>query len=216
MGQGGTGSGQSAPGQQAMKELGETLRNQQGLSDDAFRDLQDGQEGNNPSGTGEGAQSLSQRQKQLRDQLGQIEKGGKLPGEGTEGRQRLNEAGRAMEQAEEALRQGNLGEALDQQAQAMEGLRDGIRALGEALADEQSQSQPGDQATGTDPNQEGRDPLGRNPGEAGRIGSDKNMLQGEDVYRRAQDLLDEIRKRSGELQRPENERDYLKRLLDLF
>ena len=101
----------------------------------------------------------------------------------------------------------------------MEGMREGMNNFAEALADEQRQAgeaQPGDQATGTDPNEQGRDPLGRNLGDSARIGSDKNMLQGEDIYRRAQDLLDEIRKRSGDLQRPENERNYLKRLLDLF
>jgi hypothetical protein len=42
------------------------------------------------------------------------------------------------------------------------------------------------------------------------------MLQGEDIYRRAQDILDEIRRRSGEQARPESERDYLRRLLDQF
>jgi Domain of unknown function (DUF4175) len=61
-----------------------------------------------------------------------------------------------------------------------------------------------------------QDPLGRNTGEMGRIGSDRNMLQGEDVYRRAQDLLDEIRRRSGEQMRPDSELDYLRRLLDNF
>jgi hypothetical protein len=50
----------------------------------------------------------------------------------------------------------------------------------------------------------------------GRIGSDRNMLQGEDVYRRAQDLLDEIRRRTGEQTRPDSELDYLRRLLDNF
>ena len=42
------------------------------------------------------------------------------------------------------------------------------------------------------------------------------MVQGDDIYRKAQDLLDEIRRRSGEQARPEQERDYLKRLLELF
>ena len=66
-----------------------------------------------------------------------------------------------------------------------------------------------------DPNS-ARDPLGREPGEGARIGSDRNLLQGDDVYRRAQNLLDEIRRRQGDQTRPETERDYLKRLLDLF
>ncbi|OYZ88932.1 MAG: hypothetical protein B7Y00_02705, partial [Sphingomonadales bacterium 17-56-6] len=39
----GTG-GKGSPGKQAMKDLGNTLRGQQSLSDDSFRDLQDGQQ----------------------------------------------------------------------------------------------------------------------------------------------------------------------------
>ena len=66
-----------------------------------------------------------------------------------------------------------------------------------------------------DPNSQ-RDPLGRSTGEMGRIGSDRNMLQGDDVYRRAQDLLDEIRRRSGDQTRPDSELDYLRRLLERF
>ena len=58
--------------------------------------------------------------------------------------------------------------------------------------------------------------MGRQQGNAMRIGSDNNLLSDEEVYRRAEELLEEIRRRSGDLTRPEGERDYLKRLLDLF
>ncbi|WGV15473.1 TIGR02302 family protein [Fuscovulum ytuae] len=228
----GQGQGQGGPGQQAMRELQDTLRGQQGLSDDAFRDLQDGQEGNDgqqpgqQQGQGEGegegqGQSFAERQQGLRDRLGRLQEG-QLPGDGSaageEGRRQLDRAGRAMEQAEEALREGDLPGALDRQAEAMEAMRDGMRQFGDALAEEQRQQ--GDAAQGqefgqADPNGQ-RDPLGREPGNSARIGSDRNMLQGEDVYRRAQDILDEIRRRSGEQARPESERDYLRRLLDQF
>ena len=68
-----------------------------------------------------------------------------------------------------------------------------------------------------DPNQQARrDPLGREPGSTGRVGTDENLLQGEDVYRRARDLLDQIRERSSDHTRPEVELDYLRRLLDRF
>lgn len=236
-GEGGQGQGQGAPGQQAMRDLQDTLREQQGLSDDAFRDLQDGQEGNEgqqgQNGQQQGQQgqggdqegqdgrSLAERQQDLRDRLGQLQDG-PLPGDGSEqgeaGRQELERAGRAMEQAEEALRDGDLPQALDRQAEAMEAMREGMRELGEALAEQQRQpgdAQPGQEFGQADPRGQ-RDPLGREPGESARIGSDRNMLQGDDVYRRAQDLLDEIRKRSGEQTRPEGERDYLRRLLDMF
>jgi len=42
-----------------------------------------------------------------------------------------------MEQAEEALRRGDLDGALDRQAEAMEAMRDGLQDFGEALAEEQ-------------------------------------------------------------------------------
>ena len=238
-GQGGQGQGQQ--GNQAMRDLNETLRDQQGLADDSFRDLQDGQQGNQPGpdqpgegqqgqngqgqepgeGQGQGGNSLAQRQQELRDRLGQLGRG-PLPGEGSErgeaGRQELDRAGRAMREAEDALRDGDLPGALDRQAEAMEALREGMRNFGEAMAEEQREqggAQQGEDFGRADPNSQ-RDPLGREPGESARIGSDRNMLQGEDIYRRAQDLLDEIRRRTGEQSRPENERDYLRRLLDMF
>ena len=234
----GQGQGQGQ-GNQAMRDLGQTLRDQQGLSDDAFRDLQDGQpggqqpgqepgqegergQGEGQGGEGQGGEDLAQRQRDLRDRLGQLGRG-QLPGEGSErgeaGRQQMDRAGRAMREAEDALRGGDLPGALDRQAEAMEALREGMRNFGDALAEEQREQQNGtDQGEAfgrADPNSQ-RDPLGREPGESARIGSDRNMLQGEDVYRRAQDLLDEIRRRTGDQQRPEAERDYLRRLLDMF
>jgi uncharacterized protein (TIGR02302 family) len=215
----GQGQGQGSPGQQAMKQLGDTLRDQQGLSDDAFRDMQDGQ---SDGQTGPDGKTLSDRQKELADRLDQLNKDGQLPGQGSEqgesGRRNLDDANRAMKEAEQALRDGDLSGALDKQAEAMEAMRDGMRDFGEALAEEnrnQGQAQDGEMIGRDDPNSN-RDPLGREPGDAARIGSDRNLLQGEDIYRRAQELLDEIRKRSGEQSRPEGERDYLKRLLDLF
>ena len=205
----GDGSGQGQSGQQAMKDLGQTLRNQQKLSDDSFRDLQDG---------GPNGDSLADRQKGLKDQIDQLRGSGTLPGagdpKGTEGRKALDEAGRAMQDAEQALRDGDLPKALDKQAQALDTLRQGIRALGDALAQDQTESaDPNAQQTGP---QAQRDPLGRDGANGTQMAPNRGLLQGQDVYRRAQDLLDEIRKRAGEPGRSDQERSYLKRLLDLF
>ena len=150
-----------------------------------------------------------------------MQKQGNLPGnanpDGQEGQKQLDRAGKAMDDAQNALRQGDLGSALDNQAQAMDALRQGLKDFGQALA---QNNQPGNQggtaAANTGDPQTGTDPLGRSLGTEGRMGSDANLLQGPDVYRRAQDLLDEIRKRAGEQNRPAEERGYLKRLLDLF
>jgi predicted house-cleaning noncanonical NTP pyrophosphatase (MazG superfamily) len=249
--------GQGGPGQQAMKNLGDTLRDQQDLSDDSFSELQNpgdaegdqqGEQGQQPGeqgqqngegengqeqsengqsqqGTGENGsgqgQSLEQRQRDLRDRLDRLN-GNMLPGAGTEqgeaGRSALDEAGRAMEDAERALGEGDLAGALDKQADAMRAMREGMRNLNESVAQERRETgnnEQGEAVGRADPNA-ARDPLGREPGEGARIGSDRNLLQGDDVYRRAQDLLDEIRRRQGDQTRPETERDYLKRLLDLY
>ena len=236
------GQGQGGP----MGELGDTLRDQQELSDDAYRDMQQGQDGQEGEGgdqeqgqedgqqlgqdpgqqgqdgqDGQGGQgTLTERQQELRDRLGQLQDG-QLPGDGTEqgeeGRRNLDRAERAMEEAEEALRRGDLDGALDRQAEAMEAMRDGMQDFGEALAQEQREERgadgENDEFGSADPN--GRDPLGREPGETARIGSDENMVQN-DPNQRAQELLDEIRRRSGDLARPSEELDYLKRLLQLF
>ena len=102
----------------------------------------------------------------------------------------------------------------------LRGLRKNILSeeLAEQLAEQQQNQQGGQQGQAlgrSDPNGS-RDPLGRENGENGRIGTDEQLLQGEDVYRRARELLDEIRRRSGEQSRPDAELDYLKRLLERF
>ncbi len=210
----GQGEGQGNP---SMKELGDTLKDQQGLSDDAYRDMQKGRNGE------EGTQDpgeLADRQRELRERLNDLQSG-KLPGDGTEngesGRDALDRAEEAMREAEKSLEQGDLDGALDRQAEAMESMRDGIKEFGEALAEQQreEQGQPGGQreAGQADPN--GKDPLGRDQGDAARIGSDQNMVQN-DPDTRAQELLDEIRRRSGQAERAPDELDYLKRLLELF
>ena len=250
--QGQGGQGQS-PGQEAMEGLAETLREQQGLSDQAFRDLQEqfnpdaqsgqsrgnegqpgqqgeggtqpgqdqtGDQGDTGQGRGENGQTgegaLADRQRALRQELERQQQG--LPGLGGEAgeaaRRAIENAERSMQDAEEALRGDDLAGAIDNQAEAMESLRDGMRNMGEAMAEQQNQGGQGD-GQGA-PGQAQADPLGRQTGQGGRMGTQSDLLQGEDVYRRARDLLDEIRRRSGEGDRPDLELDYLERLLDRF
>ncbi|MDC0135695.1 TIGR02302 family protein [Sulfitobacter sp.] len=268
MAEGQQGQGSQSPGQQAMEGLAETLREQQGLSDQAFRDLQEqfnpnaqagesqqnegrnggqgrGESHEGQQGQGEGQQeqqqgeqggggeqregegqaqgqgteqSLAERQQQLRDELSRQE--GRMPGQGTpEGdaaRDALDRAGEAMDQAEQNLRNGELAEAIDNQSQAMEALRDSIRSLGEGLAEQEQNQQQGQGQQDGDRRADNRDPLGRSQGSEGAAGSDEQADLNDDAYGRARELLDEIRRRSGEAARPEAERDYLNRLLDRF
>lgn len=246
-GQPGQGQGQN-PGAQAMEGLADTLRNQQGLSDQAFRDLQEqfnpgagagdaeGNEGRNggqgrgqshegqgqnqgqEQGAGDNAGDLARRQGALRNQLER--QNDQLPGQGTAqgdaARGALDQAGRAMTRAEEALRRDDLAGAIDNQSQAMEALRDGMRALGEMLERDQADTRPGQGFQPGDQRGARRDPLGRDSGTAGRNGENAPLDLGQEARDTARALLDEIRRRSAQADRPEQERSYLRRLLDRF
>jgi hypothetical protein len=120
-----------------------------------------------------------------------------------------------MEDAAEALGQGNAADALNRQADAMEAMREGLRAMGNAQRQDQTEQEGGEPSTETGSNGQ-RDPLGRAINRGGDVGTQDNMLQDESTTRRAQDLLEELRRRSAELDRSEEERDYLRRLLDRF
>ena len=243
--------GQPSPGQQAMEGLAETLREQQGLSDEAFRDLQEqrggsqagrslgnlGREGSDGEGLrhGEGGQqgqggrlgqqegggerSLADRQRALRQELNRQTQN--LPGVGTPGgdaaRESLGRAGDAMDLAEEDLRNEDFAGALENQADAIEALREGMRNLADQMA-QQGQNQAGQPGAGNGWNNTGanRDPLGRDAGGGSRIGTDEHLLQGDDLQRRAREILEELRRRSGDMERSEEERDYLRRLLERF
>lgn len=271
----GGGNGPRRPGQQSMEDLQDSLREQQDLSDEAFRDLQEqfgdqpgrqgqqpGQQGRQPGQQpgpqgqqgqpgdqpgqpggrpgqpggeqggagrdGEGGRdpgSLADRQEALRREIERQQ--GELPGltgEAAEAaRGALGRAEEAMDGAEQALREGDLGEAIDRQADAMDALREGLRQLGQALAEQGGQSAgpedfagQGEQGGGRPTPGGRRDPLGRQLGEGGSFGSDQTLAEREDVYRRAEELLGEIRKRLGEQERPRIELDYLRRLLEQF
>lgn len=231
------------PARQAMDGLGETLRQQQELSDDTFGEIQenfgrqrseggDSQSGQGHSENGHGrempgrgdgsgiaSEELAERQRALmRELMRQTEN---LPGAGTaEGdaaREALGRAGEAMEDAGEALAESDLSGALDSQAEAIEALRDGMRNLAEALARQQGE-QPGGPEGGLGAQTARRplDPLGREPGATGLPATDDLLFQDENAYRRADELMDEIRRRSGERNRPEDELEYLRRLLERF
>jgi len=227
-------------GDQAMRNLQDTMRQQQQLSDDAFRRLQDefnnrgentqpngtpnqgqqgqpqtGQEGNAPD-----AEELARRQGALRDLLENQRRG--LPEAGTEegraAREALRRAEREMGDAQESLNRGDLPDALEQQGDALQALREGLEGLGREMARNQnpnSQDQGNQAGNDATPNDQ-RDPLGRQAGTTGRLGTEDGLLPTDDLYMRSRELLEEIRRRSGERDRPKIERDYLERLLDRF
>ena len=214
--------GQGGSGDQAMEDLGNTLKDQRDLSDDAYRGLQENLRGEGNKGREQGnADALADRQRDLRDRLDGMQQGA-LPGDGTEkgeaGRESLNRAEEAMRRAEQALKDGDLSGAMDEQAEAMEAMREGQRNFAGALADKAGDEDRRDQRQAERSEQDGAgqvDPLGRQTQNGARIGSDHNLMPDTPDHR-AQELLEELRRRSGEAERPRAELDYLRRLLDQF
>ncbi len=207
-GEGGGGGGGAGSG--PADRLGDTLRRQQDLADESFRRLQDSYRSlGQQQAPGGAADDLADRQRDLRRDLGQQR--GLLPRTGTpEGdaaRQRLDQAGRAMEEAEQALRGDDPGLAVDRQAEALEALREGMRQMAQGAEDRTGDSGAQGRA---------HDPLGRRVGRDGSITTPEGALDGTTGSGRARALMDEIRRRSGEQARPEAERDYLRRLLEMF
>ncbi|MDH5797135.1 MAG: DUF4175 domain-containing protein, partial [Paracoccaceae bacterium] len=225
--------GQQSPGQQAMESLSDMLRQQQGLNDDTFQGLQDrfgstddpsqqpspqGQPGAEGSQQGLGpGQSFADRQNALRNELSELLD--RLPGSGSslgdEARDTLERSGRAMDEAERSLRDEDLAGALDDQSRALETLREGARDLAEQLSQQQGQGEQGE-AFGRGSEAERRDPLGRQTGSDGKPYSDERVLGEDAPFQRAEDLIEELRRRSSEKARPQFELDYLKRLLERF
>ncbi|MGH7210483.1 MAG: DUF4175 family protein, partial [Acetobacteraceae bacterium] len=156
----------------------------------------------------------------------------------------LGEADQAMQRAREALGRGQDGEAATAQKQAIAALTKGGQQMGQQMAAQfgaspgQGQSgegQQGAQIGRMDRNGQGdnfgmpgqsrgdgrmgpRDPLGRLTGE-GNSGAD----EGNDVHiptkseqERVREIEQELRKRDGQMFRPQQERDYIGRLLRTY
>ncbi|WP_114393290.1 TIGR02302 family protein [Oleisolibacter albus] len=162
-----------------------------------------------------GAQAgMAQQQEELRRRLGDLmrqfgELGAEIP-------RPLGRAERAMREAEQALGQGMPGEAVPSQNQALDQLQQGLQSMQQQMQQAQgSGSQPMmRRQAGRQP---GRDPLGRSmqPGN-GQYNTDQVKIPTESDLQRAREILDELRRRSGEQNRPKLERDYIERLLERF
>ncbi|MFN0217279.1 MAG: TIGR02302 family protein [Hyphomicrobium sp.] len=170
----------------------------------------EGQQGQGPSGkNGEnpGKMGLKQRQAQLRQQLEQLKK--ELEDMGVGDAEKLGQAEDAMGKAEDALEQGDMEEAAQQQAEALENMREGAQAMSEQMQKnaQQRAGRGGDQP---------KDPLGRPQRSQGPDLGTSVKVPGAIDAQRAREILDELRKRSGESLRPPVELDYIDRLLRRF
>jgi uncharacterized protein (TIGR02302 family) len=134
----------------------------------------------------------------------------KLPDMAGKARETLQKARKEMENASQSLQNGKNPEAASHQARALKYMRQSGQKMTQALRERLSNM------TGIALGRRGgRDPLGRaynqgdNPGKGGDI---KIPIKGE--QRPIHQLIELLRQRAGELERPREERNYYRRLLE--
>jgi hypothetical protein len=194
-----------------MDEFGEIIGQQQRLLDDTFgQQRKDGQRGRKgEKGKDDQADGLGDRQRELRERLGRLQRGMKEFGMQPPGQ--LGGAEKSMERAEEALRDGDLPGAADQEARALEQLRQGARDLAQRML-RQLPSRFGMNGSRGELDPMGRPPErtdGPDPGNSVKVPDEIDV-------QRAREILEELRRRLGETTRPPIELEYLERLLKRF
>jgi uncharacterized protein (TIGR02302 family) len=222
----------------ALDELGDMIRKQQQLRDKTFKQGQDSRRDRQPGDQGQQQfGDLRQDQQGLRDRLnklleqlrqhglgnpspkqpGQGEKGQGEKGQGGSDMDQLGSAGEAMGEAEGELGQGDAESAVDSQGRALEAMRKGAQGLAQSMQQNgvgQGPGQPGH--NGRQRANSDTDPLGR-PMRGRDYGDDVTVkVPGEIDAQRARRILEELRKRYGEGNRPQLELDYIERLLKGF
>lgn len=193
--------------------MGKLIDRQRQLMDETFRQSGDGAAtGDGGPGGKHGAKSLEElkrAQEALRRELDGIVSD--LGKSGVEIPSALGKAGRSMDNAGERLGERRAGRAAGAQGQAIEGLREGAQGLADKLMQAMS-GRRGTEGRGTN----STDPLGRPlPNDGIDLGTDVAVPDKIDIQR-AREILEELRRRAGELNRPRIELDYLDRLLKRF
>ena len=191
---------------QASDALRAIARDQQELLDQTFRSEQEGDEKDQPDAAGAGKQhALRHRLGDAMQMLGDL--GADIP-------DALGEAEQAMREAEGTLGKGDLSGAVQAQTRALDKLREGSQQANQALAGKLG----GGQLVRMPGQADGRDPLGRQLEQEGDDnGSGDNgttKVPTEADLQKSREVLDELRRRSGDGHRPRAERDYLERLLN--
>jgi uncharacterized protein (TIGR02302 family) len=151
---------------------------------------------------------LAKRQQELRDKLQSLIDRFRI--EGNDAPQQFDGAGKSMAEAQAAIGQDELDQATQAQNQALDSLRKGAQSLAEQM------EQGGEIQAGQGPGNNGRDPLGR-PDRSNRPDLGLSVKVPDEIdIQRAREVLDEIRQRLGDPQRPTFELDYLERLIKPF
>jgi hypothetical protein len=151
--------------------------------------------------------------------LGQDQQGQQgQQGQGQPGQDQLGQLGRAgdaMDQAQGDLGEGNADNAVDSQGRALDALRKGAQSLAQSMQQQMGQGQgqmgrAGRFSQRRAEQESETDPLGRPRGYDNDAGPG---LPGAIDVERARRIIEELRKRFGDMGRSQEELDYIERLL---
>lgn len=212
---------------QALNELSDLLRKQQQLRDRTFKEGQNSRrqrDQNAMNGLQQDQQGLRQRLQKL---LEDMKRNGMMPGQQGEdgegqsadsgqqdGGNALGDADSAMGDADGQLGEGNAEGAVGSQGRALEALRRGAQNLAESMQQGEGQGDgPGNRVGRQQSGGNDSDPLGR-PLHGRDYGDDLSVkIPGEIDVQRVRRILEELRRRFADPQRPQIELDYIERLL---
>jgi uncharacterized protein (TIGR02302 family) len=213
--------GEMPPMAEMLEQLGDILRRQQELMDQTFQMPENGDNGElgDPNGNEPGMQGqrpadpgalagqqdeLGKMLEQLMQQLGQNGMAAPSP---------FGRAQKNMEGASGALRRTERGQALGEQGEAMDNLRQGAEAMAREMM-QQGNGQQGNYGRHGEARGDDRDPLGRPlPSRGDDFGPERDMLPDEAAIERAREILEYLRNRANDANRPRLELDYFDRLL---
>ena len=203
--------GQKGRPQQGQKgQRGQQQQGQRGQQGQGQRGQQgergEGQQGERGKGPADQA-GLGERQQALRDTLEQLQR--ELDELGLGKSDQLDSAREAMEDAEKSLQDGDLDGATDEQARALDQMRQGAQQMAQQMLQNMPQRYG---RNGDTP----RDPLGRPQRSQGPDLGTSVKVPDEIDRQRAREILEELRRRVGEHQRSPEELDYIERLLKRF
>lgn len=237
--------GQQQQGRQMMNELDQMARQQNRLLGESERQQRGQQQGRQQGQQGQQGRQPGQQGQQPGQQQGQQRGQGRQPGQqGSPGDQlgdqqgnlrgrlgdfmgrfgdqpgdvpgSLGQSERAMRDAEDALRRGDYEGAARAQRRALDHLQQGMQDMAERM-----QRGPGNQQDRGEVQErqqaDKRDPFGRSEGNYGdAIDTDDTKVPDRLERQRSREILDELRRRAGEPERPKPELDYIDRLLRQF
>jgi len=198
-----------------LQDMESLMREQQELLDRSYqRSLKRGPNDGSQSSESQKNSEDAQNQDKLRRQLGEMmrrlgEALGEIP-------RPLGRAEQSMRDARDALQGGRPDDAVPPQTRAMDQLQQGMQSMAEQFMEQMGQAAERNSGQlGVRPGN-GQDPLGRRPGSSGIEALEGVEIPDRMELRRAREILDELRRRRGDRDRPALELDYIDRLLRQF